>query len=575
MMAVNLTVFYQNLSKNDRETERKAEACVCGLLLLAADLGNVFPPNYFADNRLGDFMRHLLILLAFVSFVAAQKKGPEKESIVGFNSITTNDLRAHDTFLSSSELEGRETSYRGQKVAAQYIAAVFRKLGLKPGAENGSYMQHFTVVVTKPGKGSTISVKTDQGMNQYAFGKDFITISAQDATVTAEAVFVGFQDATLTPEQQGSLKDKILVFFAGRRDTSASGGRRGRRFFRSPESAGTVVITDEASSGSIEALTRMFGNMLEKGRMSLKDAAGDSRSSAPMVWVGSEIGASILSRFPGSLDDFRKRVADDPDFAPTSLKNITISINLQGDVEERTSENVVGVLEGSDPKLRNEYVLFTAHYDHLGVGSDGAVFHGADDDGSGTSTVLELAEAFSQNPVKPKRTFVFMTVAGEEKGLLGSSYYSEHPLFPLDRTIADINMDMVGRIDKKHMDAGDKHYTYVIGSDKISTELDSLVNAANTQTVELNLDYQYNDDNDPNQFYRRSDHYNFARKGVPIVFFFTGVHEDYHRPTDTVDKIVFDNMVNVARLAYETGWKVGNFKRMLINNGKPSAYSTN
>jgi Zn-dependent M28 family amino/carboxypeptidase len=135
-------------------------------------------------------------------------------------------------------------------------------------------------------------------------------------------------------------------------------------------------------------------------------------------------------------------------------------------------------------------------------------------------------------------------------------------------------MDMVGRTDKKHMDANDKRYVYVIGSDKISTELDSLVASANTQSVRLSLDYQYNDDNDPNQFYRRSDHYNFARKGVPIVFFFTGVHEDYHRPTDTVEKIVFGNMVDIGRLAFVTGWKTANFKRMLRKHGKPSAYGS-
>ena len=167
-----------------------------------------------------------------------------------------------------------------------------------------------------------------------------------------------------------------------------------------------------------------------------------------------------------------------------------------------------------------------------------------------------------------------MTVAGEEKGLLGSAYYTQHPVFPLDKTIANINIDMVGRTDQKHAKAGSPPYVYVIGSDKISTELDSILNVSNRQTVRLALDYEYNNENDPNQFYRRSDHYNFARKGIPVVFFFTGVHEDYHRPTDTVEKIEFDRMATIGLLVYATAWNASNFSRMLRKNGTHSAFTT-
>ena len=522
----------------------------------------------------------LRILLPFLVFslVLSQSKGPDKASQVGYESITANDLKAHLTFLSSSELEGRETSYRGQKVAAQYIASVFRKLGLKPAGNDGSFFQSFTVVVTKPSPKTSFSLTSGTAKREFVFGKDFLTTSARETTVTAPVVLIGFQDASLSKEQQESLSDKIVVMFSGNRDAASdtARGRRPRRGFRFPQAAGTIIITDEASAGTIESQARAFANMLEKGQMVLKDAPARAfRASAPVAMVGPEVASVLLKQFKGSPEEVRGNIAVDSTFAPTALKGISATIDIKADVEEKTSENVAGLLEGSDPVLKNEYLLFTAHYDHVGISAvDGAIYHGADDDGSGTSTILELAEAFVLNPVKPKRSILFMTVAGEEKGLLGSSYYSEHPLYPLERTIADINMDMVGRTDKKHMDANDKRYVYVIGSDKISTELDSLVASANTQSVRLSLDYQYNDDNDPNQFYRRSDHYNFARKGVPIVFFFTGVHEDYHRPTDTIEKIVFGNMVDIGRLAFVTGWKTANFRRMLHKHGKPSAYGT-
>jgi len=186
--------------------------------------------------------------------------------------------------------------------------------------------------------------------------------------------------------------------------------------------------------------------------------------------------------------------------------------------------------------------------------------------------ILELAEAYVTNPVKPKRSLLFLTVAGEEKGLLGSEYYVSNPAIPLEKTVANLNIDMIGRVDKKYEAMKTDNYVYVIGSDKISTQLDSVLKVANKESENLTLDYQYNDDNDPNQFYRRSDHYNFARNGIPIVFFFTGVHEDYHRPTDTVDKILFDRMARIGRLIYTVGWKVATMPRPFVKDGKPSVY---
>jgi Zn-dependent M28 family amino/carboxypeptidase len=223
-------------------------------------------------------------------------------------------------------------------------------------------------------------------------------------------------------------------------------------------------------------------------------------------------------------------------------------------------------LEGSDEKLKNECVVMTAHYDHLGLGAGGVVYNGADDDGSGTTGILALAEAFSKNESRPKRSLIFMTVAGEEKGLLGSDYYTRFPRFPLDKTIADLNIDMIGRVDEKYEKAKNPNYIYVIGSDKISKDLDQVMKSENDRTEKLTLDYTYNDENDPNRFYYRSDHYNFAKNDIPIIFFFNGVHADYHKTSDDVEKINFEKMSKVVRLTFAVAWNLSNRLEPLLKN---------
>jgi hypothetical protein len=516
-------------------------------------------------------------LLLFVASIAFSQRGFDKNALKGLTSITTNDLRSHLVFLASDELEGRETTFRGQKVAARYIASVFQKLGLRPAGKNNSYIQQFELDVVRPSITSSLQLSSLRGSTSYTFGKDFYTVSTKDTSFSAPAVFAGYTDTPLTPDQETGLMDRVVVIFGSRRadvlNPSPAGRRRsGFRMFRN--AAAVIVITDEETQGSIEEQVKAAANTFEKGSMSLKGSPGRRRGQIT-VTVSSALGATLLAEFGIPLPDLRVNAAKDSTSGPKPLSKTTVTLDINPLHDVRTSENVAGILEGSDPVLKREYVILTAHYDHVGVNaSSGEIFNGADDDGSGTSMILELAEAFVINPAKTKRSMLFMTVAGEEKGLLGSSYYVQDPLVPLDRTVANLNIDMIGRIDKKHEATKDTPYVYVIGSDKISTELDSVLQIANKQTVQLSLDYEYNDDNDPNQFYRRSDHYNFARNGIPIVFFFTGVHDDYHRPTDDVEKIEFDRMVSIGQLVYATAWKAGNFKRPFVKNGKPSAYSS-
>ncbi|MBJ2174596.1 M28 family peptidase [Aureibaculum sp. A20] len=226
-----------------------------------------------------------------------------------------------------------------------------------------------------------------------------------------------------------------------------------------------------------------------------------------------------------------------------------------------SSENVVAYIKGTEKP--DEYVVISAHYDHLGI-KGGKIFNGADDDASGTTAVLEIAKAF-QKAVKagngPKRSLVFLHVTGEEIGLFGSKYYSENPIFPLENTIVDLNIDMVGRIDEKHDETPE--FIYLIGADKLSTELHELSEAVNKKYTKLALDYTYNDENDPNRFYYRSDHYNFAKNNIPVIFYFNGVHEDYHKHTDTPDKIRYDLLQKRAQLVFYTAWEIANRDKTL------------
>jgi Zn-dependent M28 family amino/carboxypeptidase len=228
------------------------------------------------------------------------------------------------------------------------------------------------------------------------------------------------------------------------------------------------------------------------------------------------------------------------------------------------SSNVLGLLEGSD--LKDEYIFVTAHYDHLGK-RDTAIYYGADDDGSGTVGVIEIAEAFAKAKAAgkgPRRTMVFMTVSGEEKGLLGSEYYTDHPLYPLEKTTVDLNIDMIGRSDATRKKGDSANYVYVVGDDKVSSDLKTISEATNDKYTKLELDYKFNDPKDPQRIYFRSDHYNFAKKGVPIIFYYDGMlGADYHRPTDTPDKINYDLLAKRAQLVFYTAWEMANRNDML------------
>jgi len=262
---------------------------------------------------------------------------------------------------------------------------------------------------------------------------------------------------------------------------------------------------------------------------------------------------------PDEKEDFEKAVRKSFKGKPSNMLSVTdLQLTFVSNTSGIIGENILGFLEGTDKK--EEVIVLTAHYDHLGI-RDSLLYPGADDDGSGTSAVMEMAKIFSEAAKeghRPRRSILFMTVSGEEKGLLGSKYYVKHPVIPLEKTMVNLNTDMIGRTDDKHDSLNVRDYVYIIGSDKLSTTLHAVNEKVNAGFTKLELDYTYNHPDDPNRYYYRSDHYNFAKNNIPVIFYFNGSHADYHRPSDTIDKIQFDLLAKRTQLIFLTAWELAN-----------------
>jgi hypothetical protein len=512
--------------------------------------------------------RAFLIIPFFIVVLHAQSIDPKSKP--GYGSINAAHLKSYLTVIASDSLEGRETATPGQKKAANYIANIFKNLNLKPIGDDGTYFQHFDVEVARVDPHTNIVTDIDGVKKSFSWGTDFISESARDTTVNGRAVFVGFTDTELDSSAKANLAGRIVFVFIGKKSfaNDTSRGITMRRLFafrRDAGAAATLMIPDmEGPATYQKALEIMSGFGMDKGTMRMKDTtSAQARQQFIRFLVTPELAESVLKSSGNSLKQLRQEALLNPQFAPVFIENGTVTISSKSLRETKQTENVLGLLPGSDPELKSQVVVFTAHYDHLGLSRNGVLYPGADDDGSGTVSILELAHAFAANPVKPKRSLLFMTVVGEEKGLYGSKYYTNNPIISLENTVADLNIDMIGRLDTTHEAKNDTNYTYVIGSDKISVELDSLLRVANNETEHLALDYSFNGSNDPERFYYRSDHYNFAKNGVPIIFFFDGVHRDYHKPTDTVDKILFERMEKIGRVIYDLGWRLANLDHPL------------
>jgi hypothetical protein len=335
--------------------------------------------------------------------------------------------------------------------------------------------------------------------------------------------------------------------------------------------AKSILVVTGTNAEEFNELTERLKSHSKRPTIGLKSKT-DGQTNTGMLYVSPALGAALLNTTTDKLLAYRPATGSKPATNNFSAaKNVKVKTTRL--IEPLPTENVLGFIEGTDKK--EEIVVITAHYDHVGVDEDlpgDKIYNGANDDGSGTVAVIEMAEAFAQakkDGAGPRRSLLFMTVTAEEKGLLGSEYYANNPVFPLENTVANINIDMIGRMDKKYERTKDSNYIYVIGSDKLSSELHQINEQANQKYVKLKLDYTFNDENDPNRFYYRSDHYNFAKHRIPIIFYFNGVHDDYHQPGDEVDKILFDSAEKVTRLAFHTAWEIANRdERLKVDSNK-------
>lgn len=459
--------------------------------------------------------------------------------------VKAEDMERHLSILASDSLEGRETGTRGQKMAADYIKNHFQQLGLKGVGPEESFYQPFEL--EKRSWGEVYLKVKDRKLENFDeviyYGSAHIPEEKE-----MEVVFVGRGWAE---DYEGlDVSGKAVVIF----DSEDKGWREKLKVAKEKGAAAYIVT----SGNSVADFTRTVNNaqlFMGRPKLGFKDDE-KSASSAVFFFTAPETAAEILGQSLTKLEKAIEKKGKGRKRALRRIKPATISLKTERDVETIKTENVLGFLEGTD--LKEEVLVITSHYDHLGK-SNGEIFNGADDDGSGTSTVLELAEAFAEAKKAgngPRRSILFLTLTGEEKGLLGSKYYVESPLIPLEQTITNLNIDMVGRVDKLH--EGKQDYVYLIGSDKLSEELHQISEKANEDYVGLELNYAYNDENDPNRYYYRSDHYNFAKNNIPVIFYFNGTHDDYHKPSDTIEKIGFELMEKRAKLVFHTAWELLN-----------------
>ena len=467
--------------------------------------------------------------------------------------VTVTDLKDNLTILASDAMEGRETGKRGQKMAAAFIKAHFEELGLA-GPVNGDYYQPVELHSSKPGE---IYLKAAGATYKNFDGVAYVGSAETNGEVQMDAVFVG--KGTKEDFEQVNVEGKAAVILLGSEQSSRGPSALAR------EHGAKFVICFNPVAAESEKLMEQYKRYLSGSSLSLEKAA--PRNSG-LFFVSPEIASKIMN---SSIEKLTR--AAGPDAKKNALKKIkpgSLAYKTSQEWLTVKSENVLGYLEGGDKK--DELVVVTAHYDHIGKRSGGEgdlINNGADDDGSGTVTVMQLAKVFAQAKTDgngPRRSMLFMTVTGEEEGLLGSEYYSEHPVFPLENTVVDLNIDMIGRRDAEHKDSAP--YVYVIGSDRLSTELHELSESVNKRYTGLIFDYTYNDENHPTRLYQRSDHWNFAKKNIPIIFYFDGIHEDYHRPSDEVEKIEFDLLAKRAQCVFYTAWEIANRDERIVPDAK-------
>ncbi|MFT5618561.1 MAG: hypothetical protein ACI85I_001796 [Arenicella sp.] len=515
-------------------------------------------------------MRNYLLLLLFFATIG-NAMAQDSLMLKYANEVKAQDLKKHLEIIASDEYEGRETGQKGQKMAAEYIANHFKALGLQGPVKSNEKNPFYQTFNLEKSMLDSFNVTTKAGESLKIF-KDFFPYGKFEIQQELDVVFVGYgieTDSSYSDYKDLDVAGKAVVILEGEPEdkhgksllTEEQKGMasNGAKIKLANEKGATLVILVYKTAEKFKKKNKYFEHASKEGTLGFPSKEVSKKSGLICTFPHK---ASMILGIKSS--DLTKAIHKGKKKGKSIAGEFESKITINSAVKTTLipTENVLGYLEGTDKK--EELLVLTAHYDHIGI-IDGKVYNGADDDGSGTVAVLEMAESFvlaAKNGNRPRRSILFMAVTGEEKGLLGSEYYSENPIFPLENTVTNLNTDMIGREDKKHK--GNPNYVYLIGSDMLSQDLHNLSETIGKKHFpKLELDYKFNKASDPNRYYYRSDHYNFAKHNIPVIFYFNGVHEDYHKHTDTVDKIDFDKIQNITRLTFATAWVIANREQRL------------
>ncbi len=488
--------------------------------------------------------RTSLHVLLLVSFTACSDTSPPAPSLApealdaAAGTITADDYFQRLSVIAHDSMMGRDTPSPGLDATADWIAAEFERMGIAPAGEDGTYFQRYAITSVRADFGGS---SADMGGTELSFGSDMsFPAGAVEGDLVGDVVVVSGSGAPDDRQLAEVAGKHVLIIASG-----GGGGRRGRsagfRTMRSFQSSGALSVVQASASDKAA-----WDRDVDRQRTNVNVRFGTS-TRAPRVNIRDAALRPILSAHGLDLDALRSSTGS---LTAEAVPSLRLSLTLRTEViQEQTAPNVVGVLEGRDPELRDEFVVFSAHMDHVGTGTPDeagdSIFNGADDDASGTVTIVELAEAFASMEEPPRRSMIFLLVSGEEKGLWGSRYYADNPTVPIEQIVADLNADMVGRNWSDSI--------VVIG--KEHSDLGATMNGVNARHPELGM--VAIDDIWPEQnFYGRSDHFNFARKGVPILFFFNGTHDDYHGRDDEVDRIDTEKAARIGKLMFYLGVEV-------------------
>jgi len=527
----------------------------------------------------------LLFTSAFQSATLAQTATkPNSPARKAAEKITAEQLKDYLYYVASDEMEGRDTPSRGLDLTAKFIALNLKRWGFKPAGDDGTFFQKFALNIR-----TTDSAKTqlEIGGRNLRYGKDFFTNPVPATITDSPLVFAGngwlLKSKNLDALKDTDVKGKTVVIYSkdfypeGVTQADLFSGKLGKAFVdwieplsyaREKGAAGVIIIATQADEENWQNERRQR----EHGGMSVEKFTQISISknrNIPTIVISRDAAENL---FQGESIAFSEinRLSEANLPLPTVALGKTASYTVQSKIDKASTQNVAAVWEGNDPVLKNEMVAIGAHYDHVGTNpnakGEDKIWNGADDDGSGTVAVLSIAEALAKSPKRPKRSVLFVWHAGEEKGLWGSEYFNRFPTVDIKSVVAQLNIDMIGRSRKagdtnpKNANLTNETEVYVIGSEMMSSELGEVTRTVNNSFLNLTYNYKYDDPKDPNRFFFRSDHFNYAVNGIPIVFWFDGVHEDYHQPGDEPQKIDYAKMERISRTIFLTLWELADLK---------------